>query len=86
MHINLCLIVCSINQVVHALQDVMVTIGICLKQIYPNLRNIIERQSRNGLNYVTIDNYQPTEKRTEGNTKMNVCKALKVEVHRLMQL
>lgn len=37
MHINLCLIVCSFNQVVHALQDVMVTIGICLKQIYPKL-------------------------------------------------
>lgn len=85
MHINLCLIVCSVNQVVHALQDVMVTIGICLKQIYPNLRNIIERQSRNGLNYVTIDNYQLTEKRTERNTKMNVCKALKVD-HRLLQL
>lgn len=72
LHTNLCLIVCFVCQVVHALQDVMVTFGICLKQIYPNLRNIIERQSRNGLNYVTIDNYQPTEKRAEGNTKMNV--------------
>lgn len=77
---------CSVNQVVHALQDVMFTIGICLKQIYPNLRNIIERQSKNGLNYVTIYNYQPTEKRIGGNKKMNVCKTLKVEVHRLMQL